>query len=147
MLLGSPRNIRTCVPRYHVTEEHNLYFLALASMQTYVHQDMFLGEQRSISYVPRFLIEEHLSVSCSVRCRRTHISAPRVTRSLCYRPDRPTWRRSDVETDRDTTYTVEVIGSLRGAMTSTQTFTEMTTVSIARSSRRIPPLSCQIWPP
>jgi hypothetical protein len=44
MLLGSPRNIRTYVPRCHVAEEYNLYFLALTSMQTYVHQDMFLGE-------------------------------------------------------------------------------------------------------
>jgi hypothetical protein len=69
--------------------------------------------------------------SKSLRHRRTHISTPGVTRFTCYRPDQPTRCKSTIGADKDTTYVVEVAGSLwsRGGLTtSTQTFTEVTTV-------------------
>jgi hypothetical protein len=39
------------VPRF--PEEHKLCSSVPMSMRTYIHQDMFLGEPRNISYVPR----------------------------------------------------------------------------------------------
>jgi hypothetical protein len=68
MFLGCPRNISSYVPWFHVAEEHNLCSSTLMSVQSYVHQDIFLSYVPWPStYVPQFLAEEHLSVSCSER--------------------------------------------------------------------------------
>jgi hypothetical protein len=66
MFLGWPRNISSYVPRCHMAEEHKLCSSAPMFMQSYVRQDIFLSYvPRPPTYVPRFLVEEHLSVSCS----------------------------------------------------------------------------------
>jgi hypothetical protein len=59
MFLGWPRNITSYVPWFHVAKEHNLCSSAPMSMQSYVHQDIFL------SYVPR-LAEEHKLCSSAI---------------------------------------------------------------------------------
>jgi hypothetical protein len=71
MFLGWPRNISSYVPRCHVAEEHKLCYSALMSVQSYIHQDIFLSYvSQPPTYVPQFLVEEHLSVSCSDVTRR-----------------------------------------------------------------------------
>jgi hypothetical protein len=68
MFLGWPRNISSYVPQCHVAEEHKLCSSALMSMQSYVCQDIFLSYSyvpRPPTYVPQFLAEEHMYVSCS----------------------------------------------------------------------------------
>jgi hypothetical protein len=52
IFLGWPRNISFYVPRCHVGEEQKLCSSAPMSVQSYVHEDIFLG------YVP-WLAEEH----------------------------------------------------------------------------------------
>jgi hypothetical protein len=79
MFLSWPRNISSYVPRCYVTEEHKLCYVprprcpsSLMFIKIYFSV-MFLGWSRNISYVPRpptyvprFLVEEHLSIFCSV---------------------------------------------------------------------------------
>jgi hypothetical protein len=66
MFLGWPRNISSYVPQCHMAEEYKLCSSAPMFMQSYVRQDIFLSYvPRPPTYVPRFLVEEHLSVSYS----------------------------------------------------------------------------------
>jgi hypothetical protein len=66
MFLGWPRNISSYIPRFHVAEEYNLCSSTPMSVQSYVHEDIFISYiPRPSIYVPRFLVDEHLSISCS----------------------------------------------------------------------------------
>jgi hypothetical protein len=49
MFLSWPRRMSSYVPQCHVAEEHKLCSSAPMSVQSYVHQDIFL------SYIPQFL--------------------------------------------------------------------------------------------